>query len=480
VTATIETTETAPVPAPKPEGRRTLVPLVRRLHFYAGIFIAPFLLIAAVTGLLYTVVPQIDHIAYNDQMTVSKVGVGQVPVIERIRVASAAAPPGASFSYVVVPTDPKATTAVVFNDPTLTNDRQRTLYVDPYSGTVKGSLVTWFDASPAKTWLDDLHRNLHLGAFGRYYSEIAASWLWVLVTGGLYLWYDRNRKARKRARALLLPESARRGGRRTARHSRSWHAVTGVWIALILLFLSATGMTWSRYAGTHFSNALAALHAGTPDLDTALPAGSPPAAGVTEGSGKEATFTPDPTRIDTVIAGARADGITGKIIVTPPAKADKVWSVTEYTRTWPIHLDSVGVDDSGKVTSHELFKDRPLLSKVTRFGILGHMGELFGPANQVVLGLVALGLMWIILLGYRTWWHRRPTRADRVAPMGAPPDRGALRQMPRWQSATLVVVTIAAGWAVPLLGISLLAFLLVDVMIGAARRTRPARSRIPA
>jgi hypothetical protein len=34
-----------------------LRPLLLRVHFYAGLFVGPFLLLAAVTGLLYTTTP---------------------------------------------------------------------------------------------------------------------------------------------------------------------------------------------------------------------------------------------------------------------------------------------------------------------------------------------------------------------------------------------------------------------------------------
>ena len=40
--------------------------LLLRLHFYAGVLVAPFLLIGAITGLLYTAVPQLDHLAYGN------------------------------------------------------------------------------------------------------------------------------------------------------------------------------------------------------------------------------------------------------------------------------------------------------------------------------------------------------------------------------------------------------------------------------
>jgi uncharacterized iron-regulated membrane protein len=476
MTATIDVTGEAPpgasalppAAAPAARHRPSLVPLVRRLHFYAGILVAPFLVIAALTGLVYVFAPQIDRVAYHDQLYVSHVGVGRLPVIEQIHRAEATAPEGSSFAYVILPADRDKTTRVVFDDPGLTGDRQRTIYVDPYSGAVKGSLATWFDSTPAVTWTDDLHRNLHLGAFGRYYTEIAASWLAVLVLGGFYLWFSRNRRARRRARSMLLPESSRKGARRT----RSLHAVTGLWISVVLLFLAATGLTWSRHAGAHFSSALDQLNASTPALPKDLPAGSPPAAGVTTGSGDEATFDPDPSAVDTVVAGARDHGSRGRLIVTPPGKASEAWSVAEWKDQWPVQYDRVAVDGTGRVVAEENFADRPLLAKFTKLGVQGHMGRLFGWGNQILLGVVAVGLIFLIAMGYRTWWHRRPTGADRRAPMGDAPDRGTWRQAHAWQVALVVVLAAAVGWAVPLLGITLAAFLAFDGIVGVVRRAQ--------
>ncbi len=67
------------------------------------------------------------------------------------------------------------------------------------------------------------------------------------------------------------------------------------------------------------------------------------------------------------------------------------------------------------------------------------------------------------------WWQRRPTRADRTRIVGPPPVRGAWRHI--WKPALVVtaLVTAAIGWALPVLGVSLGAFILIDILVCLAR-----------
>lgn len=78
-----------------------------------------------------------------------------------------------------------------------------------------------------------------------------------------------------------------------------------------------------------------------------------------------------------------------------------------------------------------MVSDWPLIAKFTQWGIYAHMGNLFGLANQILLAALALGLICVIIWGYRMWWQPRPTRAGRPAPVGAPlGERGAWQQLP--------------------------------------------------
>ncbi|WP_345981636.1 PepSY domain-containing protein [Streptomyces sp. DSS69] len=448
--------------------------LLVRLHFYAGVLVAPFLLVAALTGLAYTFTPQLDQLMYGDQLRVGTVGEAPRPLAEQIA-AARAAHPGGTVASVVTPPGPEDTTRVVLAVPEL-GEKQRTVFVDPYTAEVRGELTTWFGSTPLTTWLDDLHRNLNLGETGRLYSEVAASWLGVTVLGGLVLWLWRSRGQRaKSARGVLLPDRKARGVRRT----RGRHAATGVWLALGLLFLSATGLTWSNHAGERFGRLLDAANGNAPALDTALPGKEAPAGDHAEhaehGGSGGATADPDPAGFDAALTAAREAGLGGTVVVTPAADAASAWTVAQNDNVWPVHYDRVAVDTtSGEITARTYWADHPALSKLSKLGVQGHMGVLFGVVNQIVLALLALGLTAVIVWGYRMWWQRRPTRDDRQALVGRAPERGAWRRLPLPVLVLGIPAVIALGWALPVLGVTLAGFLVVDAVMGAARRRRTA------
>ena len=452
MTATAPPTTTPPVRRPRTSPAYGFGPLLLRLHFYAGLLVAPFLLVAALTGLAYVFAPQIERVVHADELVVAAPAGTPRPLAEQVAAARAAHPGGGVTT--VRPGEGDATTQVDFTSPALDEEHQHTVYVNPYTAEVTGQLTTWWATTPVRTWLDDLHRNLHLGAAGRHYSELAASWLGVITVGGLVLWWRRQR-----GRGMLTPDlKANRGVRRT----RGWHAATGVWLSVGLLVLSATGLTWSRYAGGNFSAALDSLRAGTPAVATESAAAA--------GHHGSAATGGNPAAIDGVVRAARADGITGPVSITVPGDATTAWTVTQTRDLWPVGRDSVAVDAaSGTVTDRVDFADWPLLAKLTRWGINAHMGTLFGVVNQILLAALALGLICVIVWGYRMWWQRRPTRADRRAAFGTAPARGAWQQLPPWGIALGVPVVIALGWALPLFGLPLAAFLLVDVALGAWR-----------
>jgi uncharacterized iron-regulated membrane protein len=170
--------------------------------------------------------------------------------------------------------------------------------------------------------------------------------------------------------------------------------------------------------------------------------------------------------VDRVAQAAAGKGLSGPLEITWPGEPGDPYLVKEIDKTAPTRLDQVAVDPAtGQVTAELRFADYPLAAKLTRWGIDGHMGLLFGLANQIVLAALAIGLITLIVLGYRMWWRRRPTRG-----FGKPYPRGGWRQVHWALLAPLGLLAVAVGVFLPLMGISLAAFLVIDVLLGLRSR----------
>lgn len=433
-----------PVTGATPEpvaGWAAMRPLLMRLHFYAGVLVGPFLMVAALTGIAYIYTPQLEQRMYAHELHVPAAA-GTISLDRQAEIARALVPDGKITG--VRPATGTDTTQVIFDRPGLRPSYHYTVFVNPHDGEVRGALETYGSAQalPVRGWIDTLHRSLHLGDVGRIYSELAASWLWVIVLAGLALWIGRC--TRKRARALLLPEAGKAGRERLS----SWHGVVGLWASAGLLFLSATGLTWSLYAGANISDLREELSWTTPSVSAtaATPAGGD--------IGFQAVRD----------AAVRA-GLSDAVEVRPPNGAGSGYVVHQIGRTWPVKQDSVAVDPAtGRITDTLRFADYPLAAKLSTWGIDAHTGLLFGLPNQIVLTVLALGLVCLIFWGYRMWWTRRPTRGG--SRFGRVPARGTWRRVPGKVLAPIVVVTAVIAYFLPVLGGSLAAFLALDVILG--------------
>ncbi len=206
------------------------------------------------------------------------------------------------------------------------------------------------------------------------------------------------------------------------------HGAVGLWIAIGLVFLAATGLTWSKYAGENVTDLRTSLGWTTPSVAKTLSGTDAAPSGGHEGHGGHAS-APAGTdvldgnvgRIDDVLAVAANAGVTGEVEASIPATPETAFVVTQTRQPWQFSTDAVAVDGAtGQITDESRFADWPLAAKLTTWGIALHMGILFGLSNQIVLLALAIALVAVIVLGYRMWWLRRP-RAARSAGVGRRP-----------------------------------------------------------
>lgn len=429
--------------------------LARRLHFMAGIVVAPFLLVLAVTGLVYVFSPQIHDSLYHSALYVSNETGAPHPVAEQVR-AALTAHPESTVQAVITPPAPDRTTRVVMSGPGLhdTGDgpQQRAVFVDPHTNYINGELTTVHDQLPANTWLRDLHANFHLGEVGRIYAELAATWLPLIIIGGLVLWLAQpKRRKRPNARELLVP--SRRHAKERWGRLRGAHGPLGVWLTIGMLLIALTGLVMSQFAGGRADRSTDPLTLHAPTLSAnSVPV--PP--GV------------NPIGIDEAISIARNAGLTGELLVRPPAAPGAVYMVAEHAIGLPIHKESMSIDPyTSAVTERIGWGDYSLLAKVTTLGVDFHTGALFGLANQIIVSVFAVGLVALILIGYRMWWVKNPYKSKWSA---VPPP--TWRQAGSLPLALVLLVVAALAWVMPVFGASFLVFVLADALINAVRRKR--------
>ncbi|WP_243770090.1 PepSY-associated TM helix domain-containing protein [Amycolatopsis acidicola] len=435
-------------PAPAPRLSTTVQLVARRVHFLAGIVVAPFLAVLCLTGLVYVFSPQIHDSLYHSDLHVSQVGEVQRPLAEQIETALRAHPESTLKSVLTAPA-PDRTTRVVLAVPGPAGTPDRTVFVDPYTGYLNGELTTAENRLPANTWLRKLHSNLQLGPAGRVYAELAASWLPVIAVGGLVLWFARTRRKRPWREVVFPAVKGKTGWQRL----RAIHGAAGLWLTAGLLVVSVTGLAMSQFAGGRADQSVDPLHLRAPAL-AAAPVAVPAQA--------------KPIGVDEAVALARTAGLSGELSVVPPVSVDSPYTVTEIAEGLPVHRTAVAIDPyTATVTERLGWGDYSLAAKLSTLGTEFHTGSLFGLANQILLAVVAVALLALVLLGYRMWWIHNPYRG-RWASLPKP----VWRQVPPPVLLLVFLAVAALAWVLPVFGASLVVFVVADAVL-----TRVARRR---
>lgn len=176
---------------------------------------------------------------------------------------------------------------------------------------------------------------------------------------------------------------------------------------------------------------------------------------------------------------ARAEGLRDRLQLTPPRGPQGIWRADALPGADPTERLSLVIDAGhGAVLWRSGWAELPALAKATAVGIPFHRGE-FGVWNQALLALVSLTATFSVVSGVVMAWRRRPVRATGSAGSAARSgfaaptvSRAQLRAVP-W---SLWLLAAALAWAMPVFGLSALAFVgleLAALAIGRLRATSP-------
>jgi uncharacterized iron-regulated membrane protein len=436
-----------------------------RWHFYAGLIVAPFLLILSVTGAIYLFNDELDD-ALHPALRFVEPRAMTMPPSHLVRAALAAHP--GTATRIDLPAVPERS-ALVFVTPA-TGDPVR-VAVDPGTGRVLGAFVYTHTLVGIA---DTVHGSLMLGRWGGIAMELAACWALVLVATGLYLWWPRG--GRWRIAGMLYPRLSA-GGRA---FWRDLHATTGIWAVALIAFLILTGLPWAQVQGPLLQRVTNRVGAGypashstyDPPVSTPMKEALGSAPWTMEAAPMPASRTPaghpghavatgpvDAAAIDGLdrVAAtlARDHGLRGGYRLFPPAGATGVYTAYTYPDR-PQGQRSLYFDRySGALIRQVGYADYGAAAKAIELGVQLHMGNYFGLANQLVMLATCIAIVLLVVSGVAMWWKRRP--AGRLA---APP------RVPQAPMRGAVAILIAGSVMMPVLGLSVLAVFAVDRMVG--------------
>jgi uncharacterized iron-regulated membrane protein len=431
--------------------------LVWRWHFYAGLYVTPFLILLPLTGLVILWGASIDAWLYRDRLFVSPAGTlaGHQNRLEAVRQAY----PLATLTHYKPLPEADRTTEVLIDQQGVV----RAVYVDPYSARVVGDIE---DSSRPSVVAHLIHGTLLIGTLGDRLVELAAGLGIVLLITGVYLWWPRGTSV---VGAFRLGAQSSRG------LARSMHVMVGVVLAPALLFHLISGLAWSgiwgeryvqawnTYPAEKFAPATTGEHVHeemNPEGRKLVPWGLEATPMPASNPAGHAHGAPGVT-LDDAIRIARAEGIGARYMVTVPRDEQGVWTVastamagdlTDPRDELTVHVDRF----TGQVLGRVTWDDYSLGARAMTVGVPLHQGS-FGPWNRAATTLVALLIAMLPITGICMWWLRRPSRVWRLA---APP-RPANARAPLVALVTAVLV----GIAFPVVGVTFVLVATFDYLI---------------
>ncbi|WP_295813239.1 PepSY domain-containing protein [uncultured Nitratireductor sp.] len=434
---------------------------VWRWHFYAGLCVAPFLVMLAITGLIMLWVSAIDG---RDGENIKVVPQGeQTSILAQASAAQTVLHEGHVVEYIAPKADDRA--AVFRVD---SGGEPKMVAVDPYTAKV---LEVWNRQAGWYDFASDIHGTLLIGDLGDRMIEIAAGFGIVLIVTGLYLWWPRDGQGFAKA---LRPDLHTRGRSLW----KTLHKTTGLYAALLLVVFLLSGLSWTGIWGEKFVQAWSTFpaekwdnvpisdkthislnHGATKDVPWALEQTPLPASG--SDAGTSGLSDAGPYNFDQIVAFGRALGYEGRFRVSTPRGETGVWTLAQDSMsndsTSPTADRTVHVDQyTGNVLADVRFADYSPAGKAMAVGIAFHEGDM-GLWNLGLNTVLCLSVVLLSVSGVVMWWMRRPSRSLRLAAPPLPAD------LPLWKGA--VVLMLLVSLLFPLVGITLLTLLALDVLV---------------
>ncbi len=362
-------------------------------HVIAGLLTLPVILMLSITGTIYLFKDDVNKAVYHEQLVASTFNddtamaarnrAKVLPLSTQLHNASRAT--DKKVASITLPKTGEDTTIFSLAGK---GRAKNNLYVDPYTGEVKGEI----DRKETFMYtIRKLHGELLLGTFGTLVVELFASWFIVLILTGLYVWWPREGQG---IRGLFLV----RFNRSKRILYRDIHAVLGFWLSVFMLIIVAGAMPWTEVFGTQLKWVQQQTESGYP---THWRSGK----GIQSHQPKD-TNTPR-LSIDAVHHLVSSIDLQGQVTIQLPTSPTGVYKITNrafYTENQQvIYLDQY----TGTVVKRLTWDDVGILMDMRQVFMRLHEGQ-YGLVNWSILLLVAILFTFSSIAGFISYLMRKP------------------------------------------------------------------------
>ncbi len=437
-----------------------------RWHFYAGLFVIPFMLMLSLTGLTMLFDDEIEQFRYGEILNV--IPQDTVAPISKQLEAINNQYPKSNVTQLVYPK--KADLANRFNIH-LAEGGNKVVTVDPYSAKVLGEIDrsdSWYELA------NDIHGTLLIGKAGDYLIEIATSLSLLLLISGIYLWLPTDNSSKAGFLKLRMVS-----GRRIL--LRDLHANLGGVLSVVLCLFLLSGLAWAGVWGAKMVQAWNTF----PTYYTwgEKPQSTLTHADLNHGSEEEMPWNLELAEVpqshhsgehqlstqyraksavdaDSIVNQAKQLGFERFSLYFPQSDMgvytvsanSMAGEVTDPRQDRTTHFDQY----SGQVLMDVTWDDYSWIAKLMATGVSLHQGDL-SMVNKVLNALFCLAFIVISITGALMWWMRRPAKQRRL---GVP---AHFEHDGIWKLGVISVVLIAVCF--PMAGVGIIVTLIMDALL---------------
>lgn len=210
--------------------------IFRKIHLWLSVPFGIFITLICFSGAMMVFEKEITEWLRPDLYFVEEVGAQPLPLDRLMEEVSATLPDDVSATGVTISPDRRRTWQVSLSQP-----RRASVYVDPYTGEIKGrnERLAFFDTMfHLHRWLMGSSGNDGNLSWGKLIVGVSTLALVIILLTGILMWLTNRRKPLTKSLTISF----------TKGWPRFWHdlhVAGGIYVTIFLLALALTGLTWS-------------------------------------------------------------------------------------------------------------------------------------------------------------------------------------------------------------------------------------------